>query len=714
MYMSLPARRFPNLLRTKLFLLFALCSLLFALCSAPAFAQTPQPSTSSANQTTNQFTTPNADNTVPRNQHSWVQTVMLDVMSAMTCQLAGVDPVNPKGCLGVNATTHQYSLAPQNMGLLGMVVSGIGVTYTPAAHLGDYTGYLAGNFGVTKTALAAGYCDSTNNPDKSKTGYCKLTPLLGMWTTFRNIAYLAFVLIFIVIGFAIMLRVKINAQTVMSIQYAIPRIIIGLLLITFSYAIAGFLIDLMYVIMAVIINLAASIDPTTNNPTPISSIVYGHIQGNNPLGFFNSLTSNSAANSSTLGDSWQIAQSFGNAFGNLVTTTGTIGQVVVGLVAALLTSTTLGSVTGSINVFGIPVGGILNLIATGTVAGIAASRTGDVSAYIGTVLGFLVIIISILVSLVRVWVVLLKAYIFILLDVIFAPFWIIASIIPKSKLTFSTWLRDLAANLAVFPAVIGFFLLAKLFVDFFNNAPKVPGTSDTNIFVPPLLGNLDLSASALAPLIGLGFILLAPSALKFTRSLFQAPEMNMLGNIGQSLGIGTKMATSLWGVTGGKLFGKDKNGNPRLLSGLLAQRKKEGAEKRFDTLQRYRDMPNKNWLQNTALGIEGWRQGLRKFARTNAPQFESLTNDAYGQVLRRGGDVGTTAGNDEFMRQFENLVRGRYNRDAYESEKAEAARKLVRWTAGDTGKAERERLRQQYLGQKPTQTGGPQGTPPKP
>lgn len=78
-------------------------------------------------------------------------------------------------------------------------------------------------------------------------GFDAFQPVLSIWKVFRNVAYLLYVLIFIIIGFMIMLRRKIDPQTVISIQTALPRLVVTLLLITFSYAIAGFIIDLMYV-----------------------------------------------------------------------------------------------------------------------------------------------------------------------------------------------------------------------------------------------------------------------------------------------------------------------------------------------------------------------------------------------------------------------------------------------------------------------------------
>ena len=64
-----------------------------------------------------------------------------------------------------------------------------------------------------------------------------------LWTAFRNLSYVLFVLILVGMGFAIMFRVKISPQAVITIQSALPRIVIALILITFSYAIVGLILD---------------------------------------------------------------------------------------------------------------------------------------------------------------------------------------------------------------------------------------------------------------------------------------------------------------------------------------------------------------------------------------------------------------------------------------------------------------------------------------
>lgn len=105
-------------------------------------------------------------------------------------------------------------------------------------------------------------------------GFTALTPVLTLWTISRNLAYLAFAIIFIVVGVLIMLRVKIDPKTAASIQSALPKIIFALIIVTFSYAIAGFLIDIMSISIGLIVGLMKTsglTDPATAVETNIQN-----------------------------------------------------------------------------------------------------------------------------------------------------------------------------------------------------------------------------------------------------------------------------------------------------------------------------------------------------------------------------------------------------------------------------------------------------------
>ncbi|MBP9670074.1 hypothetical protein KBD75_01585 [Candidatus Woesebacteria bacterium] len=101
------------------------------------------------------------------------------------------------------------------------------------------------------------------------TGYGALSTFLPFWKVFRNLAYSLYIIMFVVVGIMIMLRTKVNAQTIITIQTALPNLLITLLLITFSYAIVGFMIDIMYFLIYFVVYLFSSINIID---TPVKAI----------------------------------------------------------------------------------------------------------------------------------------------------------------------------------------------------------------------------------------------------------------------------------------------------------------------------------------------------------------------------------------------------------------------------------------------------------
>src|SRR3989344_4417049 len=111
--------------------------------------------------------------------------------------------------------------------------------YTPPTSATLYLANLGESIGLSpKSALAQNVAGS---------GAGIIQPVIQLWQVIRNLAYLAFILVFLSVGFMIMFRSKINPQTVISVQAALPGLVIGLILITFSYFIAALIIDLAFV-----------------------------------------------------------------------------------------------------------------------------------------------------------------------------------------------------------------------------------------------------------------------------------------------------------------------------------------------------------------------------------------------------------------------------------------------------------------------------------
>ncbi len=129
---------------------------------------------------------------------------------------------------------------------------------SPASSI-EYLADIGQNVGLAKPAYAQGL------------GFSVFSPVLSLWKTFRDVAYLGFVVIFVIIGFMVMFRRKIDPRTVVTIQDALPRIVIALILVTFSYAILGLMIDIMQLASNILIKLVASglpnseIDKLMNN-----------------------------------------------------------------------------------------------------------------------------------------------------------------------------------------------------------------------------------------------------------------------------------------------------------------------------------------------------------------------------------------------------------------------------------------------------------------
>lgn len=185
---------------------------------------------------------------VEKNIHNGAQIIMLETLSAIGCQITGYDYLRPnQKCIGVDQSTGEIGFTENGGGLIGVMGTLISYTFVPPASSSQYIAYLGNNFGINKSAYAE---EKLINPctDTSKgIGFCGLAPVLKLWVAMRNIVYLILILVFVVIGVAIMLRVHIDPRTVMSIQNQIPKIIAGIVIITFSFAIAGLLIDIMWV-----------------------------------------------------------------------------------------------------------------------------------------------------------------------------------------------------------------------------------------------------------------------------------------------------------------------------------------------------------------------------------------------------------------------------------------------------------------------------------
>jgi hypothetical protein len=276
-------------------------------------------------------------------------------------------------------------------GALGGVTTLIAALYArPPASGVEYLADLGTNLGLVPKAYAQGI------------GFEGLRPILPIWKAFRNIAYLFFVIVFIVMGFAIMFRMKISPQAVLTVQAALPRVVIALILVTFSYAIAGFLIDLMYLGLTLGIVLLGAGGLFT--PQEIPQLQEQFLSGGFP-------------------------QVIGAAFKSG---------------GGLLGYSLLGGIVG---------------------AALGAFVGGPPGALVGGLLGggliFLLLCLIVLYVVLKLFLELVKTYINIVLAVVLGPLQIMMGVLPGIG-GFGGWFKNLLANVLVFPAVAAFLILSRV------------------------------------------------------------------------------------------------------------------------------------------------------------------------------------------------------------------------------------------------------------
>ncbi|MEK7550993.1 MAG: hypothetical protein AAB532_00105, partial [Patescibacteria group bacterium] len=115
-------------------ILFAIVFILvFLVFKAPVFAQGDIPKATTTNYET-------------RDLNVWSQNVIFEVMSAFSCQLAGVNfSHQDQKCLGFDPKTGQLGFIDNGGGALGLLTGGIAMLYVPPANTASYISYLSQN-----------------------------------------------------------------------------------------------------------------------------------------------------------------------------------------------------------------------------------------------------------------------------------------------------------------------------------------------------------------------------------------------------------------------------------------------------------------------------------------------------------------------------------------------------------------------------------------
>lgn len=513
------------------------------------------------------YTDTKTDPSVPHNLHTWTQNVMLEVIAAMDCQLMGTDPLDKDTqCLGIDPKTHQIGYVKNSGGLVSLTTQGIAYMYaTPVITTNNFLTYVQHEFGLNKTAYAATTpgtdVGGQTNACNFGIGFCGLSPLTKIWSTFRDFIYLFFIFLFTIVGLGIMLRIKVDPRTVMTIQNRIPDLIIKLITITFSLGIAGLMVDLMYVATSVILNLYTPALPNFahTNGANINILSMNAVESQNVIGYFMGLYSTKPIGLITGATGGFVNSGFFNLWTSGAQSVSTFsagtfpGQPwdfvlgsaanitlafmgrnfgLGGLIQLLLQIVTLG---GAVEPFGIGLAGTVNLGPAAQVANVIGNM-GTLFALdhgsLGSLIGLIIIPIALLLALFRILIQLIKAYVGILVKVALAPFMIIA---PGENGGFMGWIKSLASDLAIFPVTLFLLLLGEVFTMQFGHGPEA-GV----LFIPPLIGANN--PESLGPMISLGILFIIPNAGQLIQEAIKAPQSKALGGIGKSLGAGNPMS----------------------------------------------------------------------------------------------------------------------------------------------------------------------------
>ncbi len=219
----------------KKFVVYCLSFIVLGLFASPAFAQNASPSS----------TLPLPPVVSPVSP-LYTDLIVNNMFHTFSCLMVGGSVIG-QPCLTYQVTKNAEGaiqsvpvLSQTNLsgGALGATTSLIGALYAnPPLRTADYIGSLGEQLGFVKVAHA----------QVTGSGYEVLKPILTLWQVSRNISYLFMIIVFLIIGLMVLFRNRINPQTVITAQAALPGLVIGLILITFSYFLASLISDMSFV-----------------------------------------------------------------------------------------------------------------------------------------------------------------------------------------------------------------------------------------------------------------------------------------------------------------------------------------------------------------------------------------------------------------------------------------------------------------------------------
>lgn len=400
-------------------------------------------------------------------------------------------------------------------------------------------------------------------------GFGAIKPFRDIWKIFRNICYGLLAVVMVVMGILFLFRVKLGAQTAITMEAALPRIVIALLLITFSYSIAGFLIDLMYLLMALVISILGQ--GINLPPAGISKLQNAF------------MTAGAGDLLSVLlpqwSEMWKLSYAILDIFPIAIRQfihylSGGIIFITISYVMALIRSVGIteafNGVAGLTFSWGNLPGVIISLLLITPILAI-------VSYWALPFFMALIIYLTVFFLFLRIFLMLVSTYLRILLMVLLAPFYMLFEAIPGQN-SFSYWFRNMLGELITFPTIAGILMIGYLIVFLLTQAqpdaapglvtiidttiPFTPAPDATSeLWQPPFLYGIDQRAFIV--ILGMGFIFIIPDLVQQFKNMLgvKPPPINVglgaffAGGGAAMMGAGMLVKGSLGLVQG--IYGKD-------------------------------------------------------------------------------------------------------------------------------------------------------------
>ena len=314
--------------------------------------------------------------------------------------------------------------------------------------------------------------------DKSS-GYNYLKDTIRLdriWSRSLNIVYVLYVLIFIIVGFMIMFRKKLQGNVTVTFSRALPNLIISLILATFSFALVGFMMDVGKITMNVSRGIFSEIY-TEINADPSNKVDYEVIETKNVWHLANGIYTKTNTDKG-VGDALKKIPVVGDTLAKLIVSDGESiwGGIARGGLYGLTYSYLNGALDPLIDKLN-PSNSVDQEITVGANAVGVAESTTEVLAplvfvaefslsallydlrvtasylLLGQILKILVIIVICFYAAFKVFIALLTTYLKLFGNVILAPFQMLMGAIPGNTNQITNWFKSVTANCLIPTAI---------------------------------------------------------------------------------------------------------------------------------------------------------------------------------------------------------------------------------------------------------------------